>query len=151
MSKLLKQWNLLRRLPGGRFLFSQAIGLVVPYAGTLRAGVEELSPGLARLKMADRRGLRNHLASIHACALANLGETTAGMAVLSLEPPGARWIVTGMEVEYLKKARGTLVCECKLEGPWPGPDTAWTGLAAIRNAENEEVCRVTVHYKTGRR
>ena len=133
-----------------RFSFLQGRGLAVPYAGTIRPRVEELSPGLARVRLEDQRAVRNHLCSVHACALANLGETTAGMAMMSLQPPGERWIVTRMDVEFLKKARGTLTCECRLD-PWPTEPGEFLGLAQIRNRDQEVVCAVTVHYKIGSR
>jgi len=64
-----KQWELLSMVPGGKALFSKFVGKMAPYTGTIRAQVIELKAGYAKLKMRDRKILRNHLNSIHAIAL----------------------------------------------------------------------------------
>ncbi|MBI4817853.1 MAG: DUF4442 domain-containing protein [Deltaproteobacteria bacterium] len=114
-STLMSVWEHLSALPGGKTAFSLAIGQMAPYTGTLGARVEALSPGHARVVVLDRRGIRNHLDSIHAIALANLAEMSTGLAVVSGLPKGSRGIITQITIDYLHKARGRLTAECRVD------------------------------------
>jgi uncharacterized protein (TIGR00369 family) len=108
-------WERLRYLPGGRRLFDRLLGLAIPYTGALGAQVLSLESGHARVLLRDRHGVRNHLDSIHAIALANLAELTGNLALVYSLPPDARFIVKGLSIEYLKKARGDITGECRCE------------------------------------
>lgn len=109
---LRRGWERWKELPGGPWLFSRLFGVAVPYAASIRPRILELSPGRARIAMGDRRGVRNHLTSIHAVALANLAEMTTGLALGFGLPDGMRTILTRLEIDFLKKARGRITATC---------------------------------------
>jgi acyl-coenzyme A thioesterase PaaI-like protein len=112
----------------------------------LKALVLELEPGRAVVVLKDRRAVRNHLRSIHAIALANLGELASGLATLSAIPPGVRGIPTAIAVDYLHKARGALTATGTATlPPVTGPATVEV-QADIRDAAGVTVAAVRVRW-----
>jgi acyl-coenzyme A thioesterase PaaI-like protein len=145
--RLLGAWDRWHRLPGGAWLFSRFLGLLIPYSGSVRPLVRHLEPGLARVALADRRAVRNHLQSIHALALANLGELTSGLALTVGLPATVRGIVTGLAVEYLKKARGPLEATCRCDIPVVNEARDYKVHAEIRDQAGDVVARVTTSWR----
>ena len=147
--QLRKQWQRLQRLPGGKYLFSWLLGRFVPYTGTLGACIEVLEPGHSVVRLSDRRKVRNHLRSVHAMALANLGEMASGLALMNGLPDNTRGILAGFNIEYLKKARGELLAECRCEVPASNSEHEVDVLCEIRNTDGDIVTVVRAQWLIG--
>jgi uncharacterized protein (TIGR00369 family) len=115
MSSTLNLSERFARFPLGSVLFSRALAFRAPYFATIRPHITDLRSGYCRVRIKDRRSIRNHLGSIHAGALCTLSELTGGLAVEATLPSNLRWIPREMTVQYIKKARGNLVAECSVD------------------------------------
>jgi uncharacterized protein (TIGR00369 family) len=144
-----RSWDALSGVPGGKRVFSRLVGTAAPYTGTLGGQVEELREGYARVRLRDRRRVRNHLDSIHAIALMNLVEMATGLAFTYSLPANARAILTGLSIDYLKKARGTLTAECRCEVPETSERREVTIEGEIRNAQGIVVARAQARWLVG--
>ena len=121
------------KLPQGRRIFSLLFSQKAPYFATIRPRFTVIEPNHAELVIRKRRRVHNHLGTVHAIALCNLAELTAGLMTDASLPPGMRWIPKGMSVQYLKKARGRL--RGVAGGIWTtwktgGPSSAWASSRA---------------------
>ncbi len=147
---LLGGWKSLKDLPHGAKIFSRILGTVIPYSGTIKAEVRELRAGFAKIQMRDRRFVRNHLSSVHAVALTNLGELATGLAVISATPKNHRGIVKSLQTEFLKKARGTLTAQAEVPEIQPlEKNTPFEVTASITDEHDVEVARVTATWVIG--
>ncbi len=147
--RLLALWRRLAPLPGGKWLFSRSLGLTVPYSASVRPRVLQLEPGHARVSISDRRGVRNHLNSVHAIALANVSELASGLAMTTGLPDGIRGIVIRLSTEYFKKARGVLVAESRCTVPHVAGDEEHDFVADVHDQAGELVARTTVTWRLG--
>lgn len=154
-ARILRAWETLSGLPGGQWLFSRAVGWLAPYSGTTGAVVRALEPGRCRVELAERRRVRNHLDSIHAVALLNVGELATGLATLTALPPGARGIIVELGARYEKKARGVVRAVCRDAVPTAdGAPIAeldrsvrHRAVAEIRDREDDVVASVTALWR----
>jgi acyl-coenzyme A thioesterase PaaI-like protein len=142
-------WDRLAPLPGGKRIFSEMVGRTAAYTGTIGARVEEVRPGFAVATMKDRPAVRNHLRCVHAIALVNLAELAGNLALSYSMPDDARFIVAGLEIDYLKKARGTIraVSECPI--PTTSERQEYRVPVSLRNEADEEVAKVILRTLVG--
>ena len=133
----------------GRWIFNRIIPFVNPYTGALKANVVVFRKGYTQIELTDRRAIRNHLNSIHAIALTNLGEFTSGLALISLFSDDMRGIPIEIKISFLKKARGKLIAECSTQLPTFNDEMNHTVVTVIKDESDDEVANVTAVWKLG--
>lgn len=142
-------WDGLTKVPFGSDLFSKMVGQAAPYTGSMGARVRELRKGYAKVTLADRRAVRNHLNCVHAIALTNLAELTGNVAVSYTLPDDARFIVAGLSIKYLKKARGEIIGECHCPIIESSERQTYKVEVSLKNRSGEEVATATLQTLVG--
>lgn len=140
-------WRTLAPLPLGRWLFSRFVGWTAPYTRTIGGQVQELRPGYCRVTLRERWGVRNHLDSVHAIALANVGEMSSGLAMMATMPAGVRGIPVRLEIDYRKKARGVLSAETTVTLPTITGELEHPVTCDVYDAGRALVARCTVTWR----
>mgnify|MGYP000158874785 FL=1 len=146
---ILARWRQLSPRPGGAWLFSRMLGRMARYSGSIRPRIVELEPGRCTVRMADRAAVRNHLRSVHAIALMNLGEVASGLAVLAGLESERRGIVTNLSMRYEKKARGTITARAEFAPPERGHDGPFTCEAGLFDDDGDRVATITAEWTLG--
>ena len=130
-------------------MFSKLLGWRVPYTGSVSPLVLELEPGHARVRIAERRALRQHLGSVHAIAIMNVAEVASGLAMLGALPEDMRGIVTKIGIEYFKKGRGVLEAESRCVIAPGLAEGEYDFHSEVKDAAGDLVARATVTWKLG--
>ncbi len=147
--QILKIWNRFSKVPGGRFLFSKFLGAKIPYSGSVSPEIMALTPGHAQVKIRDKRAHRNHLESIHAVALMNVGEMATGLAISTAVPENTRVILKSFKIDFIKKARGDLVAHANHELVPTNEKKEFEVTALVKDAGGETVCQVKALWLVG--
>ena len=142
-------WDRLSKIPGGKAIFSKMVGRVAPYTGTIGAKVVSLSHLRSEVVLEDRPAVRNHLRCVHAVALVNLAELTGNVALAYSMPNDARFIVAGLEIEYIKKARGAITGVCSCPPVESSERKEYLVPVSLRNSAGEEVAHCTLRTLVG--
>jgi acyl-coenzyme A thioesterase PaaI-like protein len=143
---VLRLYRRLQRISPGGWLFSRLICWRAPYFSTIRPRITVLDREHCVAVMKHRRAVQNHIGTVHAIALCNLAELTAGVLAEACLPTAMRWIPKGMEVEYLARAKGRMRAEAQ---PVTAPVVADSGYelpirVTVRDSEDTEVFRARV-------
>ena len=146
MASVLATYQRISRWPAGRWLFSRLVCLKAPYFASIAPRIESLTPGRGVATLRHRRRVSNHLGTVHAIALCNLAEFIGGLTCDASIPASMRWIPRGMQVDYLKKAVGTMRATATPAFP---PREAEAGYdlpfdVVVEDAQGDAVFRATI-------
>ncbi|MGN6575513.1 MAG: hotdog fold domain-containing protein [Nocardioides sp.] len=123
MSTVLDLYTKATRLPQGRRVFSLLFSQKAPYVATVRPRFVELRPNSAELTIRKRRGVQNHIGTVHVIAICNGLEAAMGALAEATVPAHKRWIPKGMDVDYTAKATSDITCIAETDPEqWAGDD-----------------------------
>jgi acyl-coenzyme A thioesterase PaaI-like protein len=142
-------WDLLAGIPGGKVMFAKILGRMAPYTGSIGATVTTLRAGYCQVHLEDRRAVRNHLQSVHAIALANLAEMAGNLALAYSLPDDARFIVAGIDMKYLKKARGMIVATGESAIPATSVRAEYEVPVTMKDSSGDVVATAVLHTLVG--
>ncbi len=146
-SRALNLYERLSRRPLGKWLFAEIICLNAPYFSTIEPRFHDLRPGFCQVSMRKRRGVLNHIRTVHALAIGNLCELCAGMLMEATLPAHLRWIPRGMTIEYLSKAKTDVTATARLDKTdWLAGENVGVPVTAV-DTDGKEVVRavITMH------
>jgi acyl-coenzyme A thioesterase PaaI-like protein len=145
-ASVLSLYRRITRWPAGHWIFSRLVCFRAPYFATIAPRFVALAPGRCEVRIRDRRRVHNHIGTVHAIALCNLAELTAGVMTDATIPADMRWIPKGMSVEYLKKAVGTMhgIATPELATPVPDGGHEWPVRVEVVDSADETVFRARV-------
>ena len=111
MSKVVDLYRTAHKVPVvGDRVFSFAFSQVAPYFWTIRPRFTVIEPNHAEVVIRKRRGVQNHIGTVHAIALCNGLEAAMGVLAEATIPAGKRWIPKGMDISYTAKATSDITC-----------------------------------------
>lgn len=131
--------------------------LGIPFNAPHKFKLLELSEEQALMSLPFKRVNRNHLGTVHACALATLGEFPAGVLLIKhFSPSEFRVIMTKMEAQYHKHGVGELVGRVQMKEDRKTETSkalAKEGLGTIRmeteisDKKGRAVSTITTHWQ----
>jgi acyl-coenzyme A thioesterase PaaI-like protein len=109
-SRMQRTVTTLNRLPGflRRRAMSMVIGKTVPFVGTSRLYIEELTGERVVVSIANRRRVQNHIRGVHAAAMTLLAETASGFVVGMNLPDDKLPLIKSLKVDFKKRTKGAM-------------------------------------------
>ena len=142
---------------GKPWLFGRIMQEVIPFNRPHRISVLELSAMGCKVFLPDRRRNRNHLGTMHACAIATAAEYVSGLNVVeAYDMSEFRLIMSKIEVDYIRRPNGSCIAESSLsksdlsliskrldaEGV-----AKFSMLSTVIDSKNETVAKATIHWQ----
>jgi len=123
------------------WLLTTLFGRTIKFAGTAGIKVETLDFQQAKLRLANRKKVQNHIGSVHAAATALLGESASGFLLGMHVADDKIPLLKSMQIQYLKRSTGALTAQAQLDD---------TQISQIRSTDKGEVViRVLIKDQLG--
>lgn len=85
---------------------SAVLGRVVPYVGTSKMVIEEMTEHRVVVVARDIKPIQNHIRSVHAGAMFLAVETASGFVTAMNTPPTSLPLIKTLRIDFKKRTRG---------------------------------------------
>lgn len=115
-NKLHRLIQTLAKLPGParRRSMGLLLGQLVPFVGTARLAIDEMTAERVVVRVPNRRRNRNHIGQVHAAAMALVAETATGFVVGMNVPDSRLLLIKSLKVDFKKRTQGALTAVATL-------------------------------------
>lgn len=146
MTQVYAMWQKLADKPLGKRIFGVGYGFKAPYFRTIRPRFTEVRPGFGELVVRKRRGVLNHIGTVHAIAVCNGLEAAMGAMAEATVPDAKRWLPKGMEVAYTAKSTSDITCTAESDPErWLEEDPDVPVTVTARRDDGTVVAEGTIH------
>ncbi len=80
----------------------------IPYVGTSKLCIEEITPERLIVSIPNKRKVQNHIHNVHATAMALIAETATGLLVAMNLPDDKLPLIKSMKIDYKKRSKGAM-------------------------------------------
>jgi acyl-coenzyme A thioesterase PaaI-like protein len=134
----------------------------IPFNAPHRLSIAKLTLEQVQVRIPFRRSNKNHLGSLHACAMATAAEYSSGLVLLQhVSADEYRLIMTKIEVVYHAQGRTAATAHSELASetvkrhildPLQGGEDAvmFASMAEVHDLQNRHLCTATVHWQIKR-
>lgn len=142
---VMKVYQKLTAIPGGKTLFAMGICRKAPYFDTVRPRLNELRTNYCEAVIKKRKAVENHIGTVHVIAICNGLEFAMGVVAEASIPSHLRWIPKGMDVKYTAKADTDIRVIAEVaEGAWENGPEVPVSVRALRD-DDTVVVEGTIH------
>ena len=151
------KWAINRAKSGKPWVFSRLMQDVIPFNRPHGISVLELSPKSCRVYLPEKRKNKNHLRTMHACAIATAAEYVSGLNVVqAFDMEKYRLIMSRIEVDYLRRPVGFCITESgipndqmlQINKELDADGVSKFHLTSIvSDSKNERVAEATIHWQ----
>ena len=157
MGGRLFKWAISRAKSGKPWFFSRLMQEVIPFNMPHGISIVEISKNRSKVYLPHKRKNKNHLGTMHACAIATAAEYVSGLNVVNaFDMEKFRLIMSRIEVDYVRRPNGFCSAECVIEEDQMSKINSelesdgvskFSLKSVINDSKNERVAEATIHWQ----
>lgn len=151
------RWAINRAKSGKPWVFSRLMQEVIPFNRPHGISVVELSPSNCKVYLPEKYRNKNHLRTMHACAIATAAEYVSGLNVVqAFEMEKYRLIMSRIEVDYFRRPNGFCTAESGIDKDHilqinreldADGVSEFSLVSSVSDSENETVAVATIYWQ----